>query len=155
MKPVAVRGRCFKRSGSVTRQMTSAEIAEVHLQCTGQSPDARTIDGKTIEDIDLARVQLYMTRAVIEQYGSGTGRVLNACNIAGLPEPEFGNYSGGFRILFKPQKTSTPPVTPPVKMLLLLVKEGCIGVSSLSFFYIKNRTYKLHFPAGVRYGKVG
>jgi len=51
MKPVSVRGRCFKRSGSVTRQMMSAEIAEVHLQCTGQSPDARTIDGKTVEDL--------------------------------------------------------------------------------------------------------
>ncbi len=36
MKPVSVRGRCFKRSGSVTCQMMSAEIAEVHLQCTGK-----------------------------------------------------------------------------------------------------------------------
>ena len=134
MKPVAVRGRCFKRSGSVTRQMTSAEIAEVHLQCTGQSPDARTIDGKTIEDIDLARVQLYMTRAVIEQYGSGTGRVLNACNIAGLPEPEFGNYSGGFRILFKPQKTSTPPVTPQSKCCCYWSKRVALEYQAYPFF---------------------
>lgn len=63
LKPVAVRGRCFKRSGSTTRQMTPAEIAEVHLQCTGQSPDALLVDGKTVADLDLELVRLYMTRA--------------------------------------------------------------------------------------------
>jgi len=64
LKPVAVRGRCFKRSGSTTRQMTPSEIAEVHLQCTGQSPDALLVDGKTVADLDLNRVHLYMTRAI-------------------------------------------------------------------------------------------
>jgi len=64
LKPVAVRGRCFKRSGSTTRQMTPAEIAEVHLQCTGQSPDALLVDRKTVADLDLELVRLYMTRAI-------------------------------------------------------------------------------------------
>ncbi len=63
LKPIAVRGRCFKRSGSTTRQMTPAEIAEVHLQCTGQSADALLIEGKTVQDLDMDQVRLYMTRA--------------------------------------------------------------------------------------------
>jgi ATP-dependent DNA helicase RecG len=63
LKPVAVRGRCFKRSGSTTRQMIPAEIAEVHLQCTGQSPDTLPVDGKTVADLNLELVRLYMTRA--------------------------------------------------------------------------------------------
>lgn len=63
LKPIAVRGRCFKRSGSTTRQMTPAEIAEVHLQCTGQSADALLVDGKTVDDLDMDQVRLYMTRA--------------------------------------------------------------------------------------------
>lgn len=64
LKPVSVRGRCFKRSGSVTRQMTAPEITEVHLQSTGQSPDARLVEGKTVDDLDLTLVKQYMNRAV-------------------------------------------------------------------------------------------
>lgn len=63
LKPISVRGRCFKRSGSTTRQMTPSEIAEVHLQCTGQSADALLMVGKTVEDLELDQVRLYMTRA--------------------------------------------------------------------------------------------
>ena len=64
LKPVSVRGRCYKRSGSVTRQMTAAENAEVHLQSSGQSPDARMVEEKVLGDLDLSLVKMYMTRAV-------------------------------------------------------------------------------------------
>lgn len=64
LKPIAVRGRCYKHSGSSTRQMTPPKIAEVHLQCTGQSPDALLIEGKAVDDLDMDQVRRYMTRAV-------------------------------------------------------------------------------------------
>jgi ATP-dependent DNA helicase RecG len=64
--------------------------------------------------------QVFYDMGMIEKYGSGTGRVLKVCKAAGLPEPEFGNYSGGFRVLFRSQvseagpKVGTPHVTPHV-----------------------------------------
>jgi ATP-dependent DNA helicase RecG len=64
LKPISVRGRCFKRSGSTTRQMMPSEVSEVHLQCTGQSPDALFVDGKSAGDLDLDLVRRYMIRAV-------------------------------------------------------------------------------------------
>ena len=63
LKPIATRGRCYRRSGSMTRQMTPSEIAEVHLHSTGQSMDALIVQGKTISDIDMDAVRTYMRRA--------------------------------------------------------------------------------------------
>ena len=40
IKPVAVKGRCYIRKGSVNHQMTPSEIAECHLKSTGGSMDA-------------------------------------------------------------------------------------------------------------------
>jgi len=60
LKPVATRGRCYRRSGSNTRQMTPSEIAEMHLHSTGQSMDAVIVSRKTTADIDLNAVQEYM-----------------------------------------------------------------------------------------------
>ncbi|MDI6746181.1 MAG: putative DNA binding domain-containing protein [Rhodocyclaceae bacterium] len=40
LKPVATRGRCYRRAGSTTRVMSAAEIAAMHLRSTGQSMDA-------------------------------------------------------------------------------------------------------------------
>jgi ATP-dependent DNA helicase RecG len=63
LKPVATRGRCYRRAGSTTRQMTPSEIAEMHVRSTGQSMDAVIVPGKTKEDIDLERVREYMRLA--------------------------------------------------------------------------------------------
>ena len=38
---------------------------------------------------------------LIEQYGTGIGRMCDLCIKAGLPMPELDNFSGGFRISFK------------------------------------------------------
>lgn len=46
--------------------------------------------------------QAFYDMGMIEQYGSGIERVRNACAEAGLPEPEFENFSGGFQVVFKP-----------------------------------------------------
>jgi len=63
LKPIATRGRCYRRAGSTTRQMTPSEIAEMHLHSTGQSMDAVIVPGKTVSDIDLNSVQEYMRQA--------------------------------------------------------------------------------------------
>ncbi|MDD5702889.1 MAG: ATP-binding protein, partial [Dehalococcoidales bacterium] len=39
----------------------------------------------------------------IEQFGTGTGRMIEECRMAGIPEPEFESRAGSFRVLF--QKT--------------------------------------------------
>jgi len=63
LKPVSVRGRCYRRVGDSTRQMTSQEIAEMHLHSTGSSWDALSARGKTLEDIDIENVRRYIRNA--------------------------------------------------------------------------------------------
>ncbi len=66
LKPVATRGRCYRRSGSITRQMTPSEIAEMHLHSTGQSMDAVIVPDRTLADINLDGVRTYMRRATAQ-----------------------------------------------------------------------------------------
>jgi ATP-dependent DNA helicase RecG len=66
LKPIATRGRCYRRAGSTTRQMSPAEIAEMHLHSTGQSMDAIIVAGKIREDLDLEAVQNYMRQAPVK-----------------------------------------------------------------------------------------
>lgn len=40
LKPVATRGRCFRRVANSNRQMSPQEIAQMHLMSTGNSWDA-------------------------------------------------------------------------------------------------------------------
>ena len=64
LKPVAVKGRCLVRKGSVNHRMTPAEIAECHLKTTGTSMDAVPVPGATKEDLDMEAVRRYMRAAV-------------------------------------------------------------------------------------------
>ena len=64
LKPVAYKGRCYIRKGSVNHQMTPSEIAECHLKSTGGSMDAVTVDGVTRNDLDMDAVRRYMKRSV-------------------------------------------------------------------------------------------
>lgn len=63
LKPIATKGRCYRRSGSNSRQMTPSEIAEMHLHSTGQSMDSVIVSDKSDADIDLDAVRRYMHRA--------------------------------------------------------------------------------------------
>jgi len=63
LKPVAAKGRCYVRKGSVNHQMSPAEIAECHLKSTGGSMDAVFVPGATREDLDMGAVRRYMERA--------------------------------------------------------------------------------------------
>ena len=60
IKPVAYKGRCFIRKGSVNHQMTPSEIAECHIKSTGGSMDAMFVDGVGKGDLDMDTVREYM-----------------------------------------------------------------------------------------------
>lgn len=66
LKPVAYKGRCFVRKGSVNHQLTPVEIAECHLKSTGSSMDAVFVEGVTKDDLDMEAVRGYMRKAVHE-----------------------------------------------------------------------------------------
>jgi ATP-dependent DNA helicase RecG len=64
IKPVAVRGRCYRRVGDSNRQMSPSAIAEMHMASAGASWDARPLPDRTLRDLNLARVRRYMTLAM-------------------------------------------------------------------------------------------
>lgn len=63
IKPVSVKGRCFRRVGTSNRIMTPQEIAEMHIHSMGTSWDAFPAGDKTLDDIDLKRVKKYIREA--------------------------------------------------------------------------------------------
>lgn len=63
IKPVSVKGKCFRRLGSSNRTMTAQEISEMHLHSIGSSWDAFPAQGKTIIDIDFKKVSKYIKEA--------------------------------------------------------------------------------------------
>ena len=63
-KPVAVRSRCFRRVNASNRQMSPAEIAQLHLQSTGSSYDACPSRNATLEDLDIKEVKKYIRKAI-------------------------------------------------------------------------------------------
>ncbi|MFQ6055565.1 MAG: RNA-binding domain-containing protein, partial [Methanosarcinales archaeon] len=63
IKPVSVRGRCFKRVKNSNRLMTPKGIAEMHLYTTGRSWDALPVDDASMDDIDFEKVREYIKKA--------------------------------------------------------------------------------------------
>ncbi|MDO8871474.1 MAG: helix-turn-helix domain-containing protein [Methanoregula sp.] len=63
LKPVSVKGRCYRRVGSSNRVMQPHEISEMHLQSIGSSWDLTPAQKTTVEDLDLAKVADYIKKA--------------------------------------------------------------------------------------------
>lgn len=63
IKPIAVRGRCYRRVNNSNRQMTPNEIVQMHLHSTGNSLDALPATNATIDDIDMEKVNEYIRKA--------------------------------------------------------------------------------------------
>lgn len=63
LKPVAIRGRCYRRVGNSNRVMTPAEISEMHLQSMGTTWDATPCPNATLKDIESNNVNEYVSRA--------------------------------------------------------------------------------------------
>jgi ATP-dependent DNA helicase RecG len=62
LKPVAIRGRCYRRVGNSNRVMTPAEISEMHLQSMGTTWDATPCPNATLKDIESNIVNEYVSR---------------------------------------------------------------------------------------------
>ena len=62
VKPVSVRGRCYKRVGNSNRVMSAQEIVQMHLNATGQTWDQLLAANAGSGDIDPKKVQWYLTQ---------------------------------------------------------------------------------------------
>ena len=62
LRPVSVKGVCYKRIGNSNRVMSPQEIAQMHLNATGQSWDQLFVTRAGIDDIDEKKVEWYLTR---------------------------------------------------------------------------------------------
>src|SRR3972149_6565352 len=63
IKPVSVKGRCFRRVGTSNRVMTPQEISEMHIHSVGTSWDAFPARDTTLDDIDFKSVEKYIRDA--------------------------------------------------------------------------------------------
>lgn len=63
LKPISVKGRCFRRVGTSNRLMGPREITEMHLHSTGMSWDKFPARDATPDDIDTEKVKKYVRRA--------------------------------------------------------------------------------------------
>ena len=63
LKPVAIRGRCYRRVGPSNKVMTPSDISEMHLHSTGGTWDAIPSPKHKLSDIDIERVKNYVQRA--------------------------------------------------------------------------------------------
>jgi len=63
IKPVSVKGRCFRRVGTSNRMMTPQEIGQMHFNSTDMSWDKLPARDAVIEDIDLQKVKRYIEKA--------------------------------------------------------------------------------------------
>ena len=62
IKPVSVKGICYKRVGNSNRVMSPQEIAQMHLKSVGQTWDQLTVRGASSDDIDEQKIQWYLTQ---------------------------------------------------------------------------------------------
>jgi ATP-dependent DNA helicase RecG len=63
IKPVAIRGRHYKRVGSSNRAMNAQEVTLLHLETTGGSWDHLEKDDSTVEDIDIDQINRYISKS--------------------------------------------------------------------------------------------
>ncbi len=62
IKPVSVKGICYKRVGNSNRVMSPQEIAQMHLKSVGQTWDQLSVVRAKNHDIDEQKIQWYLTR---------------------------------------------------------------------------------------------
>ena len=97
LRPVSVKGVCYKRVGNSNRVMSPQEIAQMHLNATGQSWDQLFVTRAGIDDIDEKKVEWYLTRReTIRNVAKPQDMRLTALlkNIDGLSDEETPTYAG-------------------------------------------------------------
>ena len=60
IKPVSMKGRCFRRVKNSNRVMQPHEIAEMHFHSTGMSWDRLSVTNASLIDIDIEKVKKYI-----------------------------------------------------------------------------------------------
>jgi len=63
LKPITVKGKCFRRVGKSNRLMTSGEIVDMHCQSTDTSWDKLQARDAGLEDLDQDKVKRFIARA--------------------------------------------------------------------------------------------
>jgi len=63
LKPVSIRGRCYRRFNASNHQMTPDEIAQMHLYSIGSSFDAISSPNATLDDISEDKIRDYLQKA--------------------------------------------------------------------------------------------
>ena len=97
LKPVSVSGRCYKRVGNSNRVMSPQEIAQMHLNATGQSWDQFFVTRAGMDDIDEKKVEWYLTRReTIRNVAKPQDMSLTALlkNIDGISDEEIPTHAG-------------------------------------------------------------
>ncbi|MDE0484925.1 MAG: putative DNA binding domain-containing protein [Candidatus Poribacteria bacterium] len=61
IKPVSVKGICYKRVGNSNRVMSPQEIAQMHLKSVGQTWDQLSVVSARSDDIDDQKIQWYLS----------------------------------------------------------------------------------------------
>lgn len=62
IKPVSVKGICYKRVGNSNRVMSPQEIAQMHLESVGQTWDQLSVVNARSDDIDGEKIRWYLTQ---------------------------------------------------------------------------------------------
>ena len=62
LKPVAIRGRCYRRVGASNKTMSPAEISEMRLQSMGTTWNATPAPDGNIDDIEIQKVKEYISK---------------------------------------------------------------------------------------------
>ena len=97
LKPVSVKGVCYKRVGNSNRVMSPQEIAQMHLNATGQSWDQLLVTRAGMDDIDEKKVEWYLTRREIIRNVSKPQDMSIAAflkNINGISDDETPTHAG-------------------------------------------------------------
>ena len=103
-QPVSAYGRAYRRSGRTNQVLSLDEAAEMYLQGRGRTWDY-TVVPERVSHESIPRNKLvadaFFLIGYVEQFGTGTQRMISQLQQAGLPEPEFESREHFFRVVFR------------------------------------------------------
>jgi predicted HTH transcriptional regulator len=106
--PISFNGRYYERVGNTTREMNPERLREFFLKGMNWDGLIRE-EGITVEDLKRPHlsvprnpliVHIFYLAGLIEEVGSGIGRMVESLRGQGMLEPEFKEEMGGFSVRF-------------------------------------------------------
>jgi predicted HTH transcriptional regulator len=106
--PISFNGRYYERVGNTTREMNPERLREFFLKGVNWDGLIRE-EGITVEDLKRPHssvprnpliVHIFYLAGLIEEVGSGIGRMVESLRGQGMLEPEFKEEMGGFSVRF-------------------------------------------------------